>query len=144
MFTKPWQAKFFELGQVINTERGGGIFQPAIDRAVKLVQDGEWVCGSKSLRIMLDNVNLTDPYISRGKGQPAKVQSRGRVDTVQVGSVNLPILKFRPRTDYSGRIIMDSEVMPEIIPMWISGKPSTHSLPIHLPRMLTDPPHNHR
>jgi len=42
MFTNPYTSKFFELGQVINTERGGGVFQPAIDQAVKLLQDGEW------------------------------------------------------------------------------------------------------
>jgi monolysocardiolipin acyltransferase len=28
---------------VIDTERGGGVFQPAIDQAVQLLQDGEWV-----------------------------------------------------------------------------------------------------
>lgn len=29
-----------------------------------------------------------------------------------------------PQTDIddSGRIVMDSEIMPDIIPMWISGK----------------------
>jgi len=43
MFTNPLFSKFFDLGQVINTERGGGVFQPAIDQAVKLLQDGEWV-----------------------------------------------------------------------------------------------------
>jgi monolysocardiolipin acyltransferase len=31
---------------VIETVRGGGIFQPAIDEAIKKLQDGEWVgCG---------------------------------------------------------------------------------------------------
>jgi monolysocardiolipin acyltransferase len=43
MFTNPVFSKFFTSGQVINTERGGGIFQPAIDEAVKRLQDGEWV-----------------------------------------------------------------------------------------------------
>jgi hypothetical protein len=43
MFTNPFFSKFFDLGQVINTERGGGVFQPAVDQAVKLLQDGEWV-----------------------------------------------------------------------------------------------------
>jgi monolysocardiolipin acyltransferase len=28
---------------VIETVRGGGIFQPAIDEAIKKLQDGEWV-----------------------------------------------------------------------------------------------------
>ena len=43
MFTNPVFSKFFELGQVINTERGGGMFQPAVDEAVQRLQDGEWV-----------------------------------------------------------------------------------------------------
>ncbi|WVQ78273.1 hypothetical protein IAT38_000358 [Cryptococcus sp. DSM 104549] len=43
MFTKPTHAKFFNLGQVIETQRGGGIFQPAVDKAVKLLQDGAWI-----------------------------------------------------------------------------------------------------
>lgn len=28
---------------MIETVRGGGIFQPAVDKAIKLLQDGEWV-----------------------------------------------------------------------------------------------------
>lgn len=43
MFTKPLHSKFFTLGQVIETHRGGGIFQPAVDQAVKLLQTGAWV-----------------------------------------------------------------------------------------------------
>lgn len=36
-------SKFFSLGQVIETVRGGGIFQPAIDDAIRKLGDGEWV-----------------------------------------------------------------------------------------------------
>jgi hypothetical protein len=36
-------SKFFTLGQVIETIRGGGIFQPAIDEAIKKLQAGDWV-----------------------------------------------------------------------------------------------------
>ena len=36
-------SKFFTLGQVIETVRGGGIFQPAIDEAIKKLQAGDWV-----------------------------------------------------------------------------------------------------
>lgn len=43
MFTNPFFRNFFTLGQVTETSRGGGIFQPAVDEAVKLVQSGEWV-----------------------------------------------------------------------------------------------------
>lgn len=37
-------SKFFSLGQVIETVRGGGVFQPAIDDAIKKLGQGEWVC----------------------------------------------------------------------------------------------------
>lgn len=43
MFTNPYFSRFFTLGQVIETYRGGGIFQPAVDEAVRLLQSGEWV-----------------------------------------------------------------------------------------------------
>ncbi|KAH8084822.1 hypothetical protein HD553DRAFT_36714 [Filobasidium floriforme] len=43
MFTNPIFSKFFTLGQVIETVRGGGIFQPAIDEAIKKLQAGDWV-----------------------------------------------------------------------------------------------------
>lgn len=43
MFTKPLHSKFFTLGQVIETHRGGGVFQPAVDEAVRLLQKGEWI-----------------------------------------------------------------------------------------------------
>lgn len=43
MFTNRWFSRFFNNGQVIETVRGGGIFQPAVDKAIKLLQDGEWV-----------------------------------------------------------------------------------------------------
>lgn len=43
MFTNKILTKFFTNGQVIETFRGKGVFQPAIDEAVKLLQQGEWV-----------------------------------------------------------------------------------------------------
>jgi monolysocardiolipin acyltransferase len=44
MFTNKLFSRFFINGQVIDTIRGGGIFQPAVDKAIKLVEQGEWVC----------------------------------------------------------------------------------------------------
>lgn len=43
MFTTSVRSKFFNLGQVIETVRGGGIFQPAIDEAVKKLHNGDWI-----------------------------------------------------------------------------------------------------
>ncbi|ODO10724.1 hypothetical protein I350_01321 [Cryptococcus amylolentus CBS 6273] len=89
MFTKPTHAKFFNLGQVIETHRGGGIFQEAVDRAVQLLQDGSWIHIFPEGKV---NQQLTNP----------------------AGG----LLRFKWGI---GRIIMDSQVMPEIIPIWISG-----------------------
>ena len=88
MFTNPFFSKFFDLGQVINTERGGGVFQPAVDQAVKLLQDGEWVRGLvgpvECTRCML----MSDSHLSGGQGQPAVFSPRGRSDTLQMGHVS--------------------------------------------------------
>ena len=43
MFTNHFLNWFFGNGQVLNTERGAGIFQPAVDDAIKIVQNGGWV-----------------------------------------------------------------------------------------------------
>ena len=45
LFKQSWHRGFFHLGQVIETHRGAGIFQPAVDEAVKHVQEGGWVRG---------------------------------------------------------------------------------------------------
>ncbi|WWC61124.1 uncharacterized protein I303_103703 [Kwoniella dejecticola CBS 10117] len=89
LFTKPLHSKFFDLGQVIETHRGGGIFQPAVDRAVKLLQDGSWV-----------------HIFPEGKVNQEPTNPQGGLFRFKWGI---------------GRIIMDSKIMPEIIPIWISG-----------------------
>ncbi|KAJ9092616.1 hypothetical protein QFC19_008654 [Naganishia cerealis] len=43
MFTNPVLSKYFSSGQVIETVRGGGVFQPAIDDAIRKLDQGEWV-----------------------------------------------------------------------------------------------------
>jgi monolysocardiolipin acyltransferase len=61
MFTNKLFSRFFNKGQVIDTIRGGGIFQPAVDKAIKLLQDGEWVCHAIGVSLMIDS------YFSRGQ-----------------------------------------------------------------------------
>ncbi len=43
MFTNPTLSKFFGLGQVIETVRGGGIYQQGVDDAIRRVEEGGWV-----------------------------------------------------------------------------------------------------
>lgn len=35
--------RLFNKGQVISTDRGRGIFQPALDRAIAKLEEGQWV-----------------------------------------------------------------------------------------------------
>ncbi|GFZ46115.1 hypothetical protein JCM24511_04361 [Saitozyma sp. JCM 24511] len=89
MFTNPYFSRFFTLGQVIETYRGGGIFQPAVDEAVRLLQSGEWIH-------IFPEGKINQPTINPDGG----------------------LFRFKWGV---GRIIMDSLIMPEIIPIWISG-----------------------
>ncbi|PWN47666.1 acyltransferase-domain-containing protein [Violaceomyces palustris] len=43
MFTNKFLSHFFNIGQVIETHRGGGIFQPAIDNAISKLEAGKWI-----------------------------------------------------------------------------------------------------
>lgn len=48
MFTSPLMSKFFGLGQVIETVRGGGIYQKGVDDAIRKVEEGGWVSGFRA------------------------------------------------------------------------------------------------
>ncbi|CBQ68104.1 related to TAZ1-Lyso-phosphatidylcholine acyltransferase [Sporisorium reilianum SRZ2] len=43
MFTSPLLSRFFRSGQCIETHRGGGIYQPAIDDAIAKLDAARWV-----------------------------------------------------------------------------------------------------
>lgn len=43
MFTNKFTRWFFTSGQVIETKRGKGIYQPAIDRSIQKLDAGKWV-----------------------------------------------------------------------------------------------------
>jgi len=43
MFTNPIFSSFFRSGQVIETFRGRGIYQPAVNDAVRKLDDGAWI-----------------------------------------------------------------------------------------------------
>ncbi|BEI81193.1 hypothetical protein CcaverHIS002_0203530 [Cutaneotrichosporon cavernicola] len=89
MFTNPTLSKFFGWGQVIETVRGGGIYQLGVDDAIRKIEEGGWV-----------------HMFPEGRVNQAKSNPDGGMYRFKWGV---------------GRIIMDSEVMPEIIPIWISG-----------------------
>ncbi len=87
------------MGQVIETVRGGGIFQPAIDEAIKKLQAGDWVSGS-SWRLRwagLDSEFRADAYASAGEidqylsgriRQSTESESSWWSKTIQMGRVS--------------------------------------------------------
>lgn len=89
-------SKFFTLGQVIETVRGGGIFQPAIDEAIKKLQAGDWVSTGPGSVVHIHGAHVSDvsslaglsgPHLPGRKGQPGLAASSRRTDTVQMGNV---------------------------------------------------------
>lgn len=84
-------SKFFTLGQVIETVRGGGIFQPAIDEAIKKLQAGDWVSTGPWSVVHIHGAHVSDvsslaglsgPHLPGRKGQPGLAASSRRTDTV--------------------------------------------------------------
>ncbi|KAF8138153.1 acyltransferase-domain-containing protein [Boletus edulis] len=93
MFTNPLFSAFFRKGQVIETFRGNGIWQPAVDVAIEKLNHGHWL-----------------HMFGEGKvHQPAVYP---QVD----GIAHLPRFKWGV-----GRIIMETNVPPLIVPMWLTG-----------------------
>ncbi|GAA6031939.1 hypothetical protein JCM8097_003352 [Rhodosporidiobolus ruineniae] len=57
MFNGKWDRWFFEKGQVIETFRGKGIYQDAIDISTKKLDEGQWVHIFPEGRIKQDTLN---------------------------------------------------------------------------------------
>ncbi|KAI8976415.1 acyltransferase-domain-containing protein [Trametes punicea] len=99
IFTNPYVPEpcvfstFFRLGQVIETFRGKGIFQPAVDAAIEKLNQGEWI-----------------HLFGEGKVNPASS------DPASPNAARL--LRFKWGV---GRIIMEARKPPVIIPMWLTG-----------------------
>ncbi|KAJ8588783.1 hypothetical protein M405DRAFT_792596 [Rhizopogon salebrosus TDB-379] len=93
MFTNPVFSAFFRKGQVLETFRGNGIFQPAVDTAIKRLNEGHWV-------------HLF------GEGKINQPSNYSRTN----GVARLPRFKWGV-----GRILMETTVPPLIIPMWLTG-----------------------
>ncbi|KAG1756057.1 acyltransferase-domain-containing protein [Suillus lakei] len=93
MFTNPLFSAFFRKGQVLETFRGNGIFQPSVDIAIKRLNEGHWV-----------------HLFGEGKVNQPTVYPRTN------GVARLPRFKWGV-----GRILMETAVPPLIIPMWLTG-----------------------
>ncbi|KAJ3867662.1 acyltransferase-domain-containing protein [Lentinula novae-zelandiae] len=94
MFTNSVFSTFFRYGQVFETFRGKGIYQPAVDNAIEKLDQGCWV-----------------HLFGEGKvNQP---------DTYQKDENGFAVL---PRFKWGvGRILSSTARSPIVIPMWITG-----------------------
>ncbi|KAG6866492.1 hypothetical protein C0991_003036 [Blastosporella zonata] len=112
MFTNPIFSAFFRHGQTLETFRGKGVHQPAVDAAIHKLDQGEWV-----------------HLYGEGKiNQPETYQ------TDASGIARLPRFKWGV-----GRILMETLNPPVIVPMWLTGfdklMPEGRSFPYkYLPR----------
>ncbi|KAH9994343.1 acyltransferase-domain-containing protein [Russula compacta] len=95
IFTNPVFSAFFRKGQVIETFRGAGIYQPAVDVAIEKLRAGAWVHLFGEGKICQSDTYQTDP---------------------QTGIARLRRFKWG-----IGRILMETPRPPTIVPMWITG-----------------------
>ncbi|KAL4082003.1 acyltransferase-domain-containing protein [Scleroderma yunnanense] len=93
LFTNPVFSALFRNGQVIESFRGKGVFQPAVDTAVDKLNQGHWVHLFSEGRVC----------------QPTQYPHT-------CGMTHLTRFKWGV-----GRIVMEANVMPLIIPMWLTG-----------------------
>ncbi|KAF7789140.1 hypothetical protein EIP86_000077 [Pleurotus ostreatoroseus] len=93
MFTNPVFSAFFRKGQVLETFRGTGIFQPAIDTAICKLNNGAWV-----------------HLFGEGKvNQPGNEATSSKTPL---------LLRFKWGV---GRILMEAHKPPIVVPMWLTG-----------------------
>ncbi|KAH8105289.1 acyltransferase-domain-containing protein [Cristinia sonorae] len=96
MFTNPIFSYFFRNGQVLETFRGNGIFQPAVDSAIEKLNRGDWI-----------------HLFGEGKvNQPLKPPAG------EISQHHANLLRFKWGV---GRIIMEARKPPLILPMWLTG-----------------------
>ncbi|KAH9016276.1 acyltransferase-domain-containing protein [Lactarius pseudohatsudake] len=86
---------FFRKGQVLETFRGTGVYQPAIDTAIEKLRAGAWIHLFAEGKVCQPHTYATDP---------------------QTGLARLRRFKWG-----IGRIVMETPRPPAIIPMWITG-----------------------
>jgi len=93
MFTNPLFSAFFRQGQVLETFRGDGIFQPAVDAAIEKLNHGAWI-----------------HLFGEGKVcQPS-------IYVEQDGIASLRRFKWG-----IGRVLTEAKAQPPVIPVWLTG-----------------------
>ena len=124
---------FFRNGKVIETGRGDGISQAAVDFTIERLDEGEWVSASLQYgghQLIIPGTHIPSRIYS---SRPTRTATR----PTEVGHVRIAAwtMTGTQRTTHRGRILTEAKSPPTIIPMWIKGAcfplPSTplaHSL----------------
>lgn len=106
---------FFRKGQVLETFRGKGIYQPAVDTAIENLNRGEWIH-------LFGEGKVHQP--GHYPPVPAPQSTSHIPDTNQVvrsqTKDDSPPLLLRFKWGV-GRILMEAEQPPTVIPMWLTG-----------------------
>ncbi|TFK73013.1 acyltransferase-domain-containing protein [Pluteus cervinus] len=98
IFTNPLFSTFFTLGQTLETFRGKGIYQPAVDTAINKLNRGGWV-----------------HLYGEGKVNQPLEYPRNQ-------SSVFPHSRCLPRFKWGvGRMLIEPKALPVVIPMWLSG-----------------------
>jgi hypothetical protein len=110
---------FFRNGKVIETVRGDGISQVAIDFTIERLDEGEWVSGFLQYgghHSMIPDTRISSRICS---SRPTRTATR----PTEVGHVSITgrTLTGTQRTTHRGRILTEAKSAPTIIPMWIKG-----------------------
>ncbi|KAF8582411.1 acyltransferase-domain-containing protein [Ramaria rubella] len=103
-FTNPLFSEFFRQGQVLETFRGKGIRQEAVDRAIHLLNEGQWV----------------------------HIFPEGKI--AQPAHSNLRRFKWGV-----GRMLIEAEELPTILPMWVTGFDQVMNESRGFPRFIPRP-----
>ncbi|KAL0949157.1 hypothetical protein HGRIS_009238 [Hohenbuehelia grisea] len=133
MFTNPLFSAFFRQGQVLETFRGRGIYQPAVDTAIEKLNGGAWVrcaslLGTRATLFAVSNAGPVLPLRRRYCGVKLNHISP-QVHLFGEGKINQPNtypvvngVAHLPRFKWGvGRILMETQRPPTVIPMWLSG-----------------------
>ncbi|KAF5322909.1 hypothetical protein D9619_001050 [Psilocybe cf. subviscida] len=140
MFTNPIFSAFFRLGQTLETFRGKGIYQEAVNTAIQKIDDGHWVHLYGEGKV---NRPKNYPRDSHGRASLPRFKWGASVLTffgtiahrglslhlsefvafalLEIHHVFLSVAHGRHYYPYKGRIVMEAQVTPKVIPMWISG-----------------------
>ncbi|CAI6337076.1 unnamed protein product [Periconia digitata] len=159
-FTNKGLSTFFSLGQVLPTHRSahsqyGGLYQPTITQAIRLLSHGPFTrvnTAPHPAAKSLNSPDLADPFT----GGHLTFSTNGH-DTFPAPSAYLnrrhswihifpegmihqhPDLAMRYFKWGVSRLILESEPMPDIVPMWIEGPEQAMHESRTFPRFLPRP-----